>query len=621
MRTFKFAFLQLVVASLLGLHAEANNIAVNSAVLTGQNTSAGADHANNYCLVRFNLNWENSWRSASGPSNWDAAYIFVKYRIGTSDYSLSGASSSGSVITVGSTSGLRVGMTVEKASGTGTLPVNTAITAINSATTFTINTTPSVALSAATLTITRVWQHAYLNNSGHNAGSGTAANVRSALYNEGVAFNQTTNPALGAYIYRNASGSGTFSVSNAHLRWNYGANGVLDNDIVDIKVFAIEMVYVPQGSFYVGDGRTSGFNASYKNGNTNNPLQITSEGAITLGGTTAGNLATQSGDGVSSPDFNSGSTKTLPAAFPKGYNGFYCMKYELTQKQTVDFINTLDRYQQGRLLQNSLGGQSYSSGVSTATSTYVVRASSTVVSRNYVRIAGSFSATGPLTSYCDADGDHIGNEISDGQSIPCALMGWWHAAAFLDWAGLRPMTDLEFEKACRGPVYPVTNEYAWGSTSLTISTGISNSGSANETGTGTNPNNSSTAGPFRAGCFASAANASRVVAGASYWGIMELSGSLLECTVGLGNATDRNFTGEHGNGSLNWGLADVSTWPHYSGGIITYTSNGCSRGGYSSNDTYKQISDRIYANSNVAASGITTYSGRGIRTLPVSAEE
>ena len=30
-----------------------------------------------------------------------------------------------------------------------------------------------------------------------------------------------------------------------------------DNDIVDVKVFAIEMVYVPQGSFYVGMGGTS----------------------------------------------------------------------------------------------------------------------------------------------------------------------------------------------------------------------------------------------------------------------------------------------------------------------------------------------------------------------------
>jgi hypothetical protein len=40
-------------------------------------------------------------------------------------------------------------------------------------------------------------------------------------------------------------------------------------------------------------------------------------------------------------------------------------------------------------------------------------------------------------------------------------------AAFADWSGLRPMSELEYEKACRGYNTPaVPNEYAWGNAKL-----------------------------------------------------------------------------------------------------------------------------------------------------------
>src|SRR6185503_17797427 len=38
--------------------------------------------------------------------------------------------------------------------------------------------------------------------------------------------------------------------------------------------------------------------------------------------------------------------------------------------------------------------------------------------------------------------------------------------SYLDWAALRPMTELEYEKACRGPVVPVHNEFPWGTPEL-----------------------------------------------------------------------------------------------------------------------------------------------------------
>ena len=45
--------------------------------------------------------------------------------------------------------------------------------------------------------------------------------------------------------------------------------------------------------------------------------------------------------------------------------------------------------------------------------------------------------------------------------------------AYLDWAALRPMTELEYEKIARGSAEAIVpGEYAWGSTSITTETEI-----------------------------------------------------------------------------------------------------------------------------------------------------
>ena len=120
------------------------------------------------------------------------------------------------------------------------------------------------------------------------------------------------------------------------------------------------------------------------------------------------------------------------------------------------------------------------------------------------------------------------------------------------------------EKACRGPLEPVANEYAWGDVTVTIQTGVTGAdGSGTETASPADANYWAYAGggPMRVGIYATAGS-TRQAAGASYWGIMELSGSAMEMLVGVGNAPGRLITRVHGDGKLNHsGDADVSSWP------------------------------------------------------------
>ena len=58
-----------------------NNIQLQNASLTGQVV------ANKSVQVEFDISWENSWRTPTAvPLNWDAAWVFVKYRLGGGEW-------------------------------------------------------------------------------------------------------------------------------------------------------------------------------------------------------------------------------------------------------------------------------------------------------------------------------------------------------------------------------------------------------------------------------------------------------------------------------------------------------------------------------------------------------
>ena len=52
-----------------------NNILIENVSLEDQ---VAAEH---YVFIEFDLSWDNSWRTASVPNNWDAAWVFCKYRL------------------------------------------------------------------------------------------------------------------------------------------------------------------------------------------------------------------------------------------------------------------------------------------------------------------------------------------------------------------------------------------------------------------------------------------------------------------------------------------------------------------------------------------------------------
>jgi len=488
---FTAALLLLLFASNL----RANDIAVSNISLTSENTT------DDYVMVQFDISWENSWHFSSGPANWDAAWVFVKYRVGSGE-----------------------------------------------------------------------WQHASLNNTGHSSGTGTGATIDAGLLTPGSAFDAVTNPALGVFIHRSANGSGAFSLTGAQLRWNYGANSVADNATMDVQVFAIEMVYVPEGSFYIGS-RGNEADAFYRYPTATNAFQVTSENAINVG-TTADYLyypANYSGGDQVGP---------IPVDFPKGFAGFYCQKYEITQQQYVDFLNTLTSTQ---------ASNRYSSG-NTGTNRYGITVSGLV-----------YSTANPY--------------------VACNFLSWMDGAAYSDWAGLRPMTELEYEKACRGTVTPVANEYAWGNTTATAANNITNPGASNETTTtsGANTtfgNQGNVQGPLRVGVFAKSGT-TRAQAGASYYGIMELSGNLWEQTITMGNATGRAFTGVHGDGMLSTnGHATETAWPGLSSGEVTGANGVSFRGGsWDGVATVMRASDRYYGAHLFA--GQNSFNGfRPVRQVP-----
>lgn len=311
--------------------------------------------------------------------------------------------------------------------------------------------------------------------------------------------------------------------------------GFLITEVKPLAIYfgAIEVVAVNQGSFVVGDSLSF-----HTLGTPNNrPLRIEAENQ--LDSTMVSSTKPESVLG------------NIPPGFPKGYEGFYCMKYELSQGQIVDFMNHLSYPSQKTLFSqiDSLAIGDYLFGNK---------------GQNFggIRCSRPASDGWPAVFISDLSGNMQPGDPADGETLACNFISWSFLLTYLDWAGLRPMTELEFEKACRGTVPSSPREFAFGSPFFVDANTTTLDGTAFETYLDTLPKGAGILvsgftgrfGPLRTG-FAASKQSNRLESGASYWGIMELSGNLWEQTVSVAKPNGLSFEGSHGDGNLTNG------WP------------------------------------------------------------
>ena len=339
-------------------------------------------------------------------------------------------------------------------------------------------------------------------------------------------------------------GNGTISGSTSLSMYIPGAVNP------SFKVFALEMVNVPEGAFSVGDGKAG--STTLHEAGSNNPYTVFSNDAITLG-SLPGNLDDGAGGGL------------IPAAFPKAYNSFWMMKYELSQELYVAYLNCLTRAQQDAAIHPSVN---LLAGTTVVPKTYVMNYGTVPAYNQGIRCAANIPVSGEVTFYCDLSGDNVGSGIDDAQNNAVRVNTPGAVLQFLDWAGMRPMSGFEYEKACRGTATPVLNEYAWGSTeAYTPTTTTTGNAAENYTPVGNGPLVTTTA--VRNGAFATATSTRRQ-SGGSYYGIMELSNSLPEMNASYGtNIATSGFTTALGDGNIANGLP--ATFPT-SVTVQTFTS-------------------------------------------------
>lgn len=372
----------------------------------------------------------------------------------------------------------------------------------------------------------KLWKHANLSTT--SADHSTVSPLKVDAVTDGK----------GAFVYRSANGGGNIGNTSVTLKLNIaGANYANLN----FKVFGVEMVNIPQGSFTVGDGASTGAFTQYT---------VLNENALTSSTIGTGNAA--------------------PAAFPKGYKAFYSMKYEITQEQYVDFLNTLTYGQQARRSVASPDG---------AVGTFAFDNSS----RNGIKIkVPGNNAAVPAVYGCDLTANDF-DDLNDGQNVAMSWLSWSDLSAYLDWAALRPMSEMEFEKICRGPLAPVANEFAWGTTELSSFNAIQNANSPNE-GLATAANGRANYGktanwsqlnygaPVKVG-FTATGSSGRASAAAAYYGVMEMSGNIVELTVAAKTSGGSTYTAVLGDGELSTvaatdGDANQLNWPDNTGVML-----------------------------------------------------
>lgn len=481
--------------------ALSHNVMANDVRIKGEVKLQAYDAST--ALITFPLTWEHSWRESE---NWDAVWIFVKYK--------------------------RVG-------------------------------------------VNEPWHHAYLKDKGHKVAGRSDIpameflpvyttdywEMRHDVINRGSALENTTGKTKdavpGLFLFRKKPGTGKIDIPRVSLEWiftegdlNLTYNVTLD-DIrkgrIEVSVQAIEMVYVPVGPYYLGD-RTSAY--SFVNERVDAGTLVTSEAERKFH--TMGEIASNVSD----------KAWIVPANYPKGYHGFYSMKYEVSQEQYVNFLNRITLRDQKKRIGRDLstlnpGEYVFGNDANKAEPSY----------RNGIVLVEKYSPLDtPAVFGFDLSQITPNNFGDDGKSVACNFLSPEDLKAYMDWIGLRPHSEMEYEKACRerNPMnFFADRSFAWGTpdADVLVWTDVSNMGKENEqvgnnkNVNGGGPNSLRYASPVRCGAFATEVP-DMIRAGASRWGLMEMTGNMAEICYNAEGGM--NFRGDvFGDGNI-W--STVCTW-------------------------------------------------------------
>jgi formylglycine-generating enzyme required for sulfatase activity len=461
------------------------------------------------------------------------------------------------------------------------------------------------------------WLHASLDTD-------SAHHVMPAGATNSVKLSDDGARGMGVFIYRDAVGHGVNDWKKIKLRWlhaNSSGAGKFDPAKAAVNVYAIPMVYVPEGPFKVGSGKPSGIYAKFADGpdfpavNTmqNGRSKDQADGALTDGswrggnsipfmldaewnapakeGTRARRLGLAPGELWATHDYCEvnlswvGVAGPIPDEYPTGYEPFYCMKYELTQGQYCDFLNSLppdvaaERAFVGSEVGSDAGLHRASAKIDLGPGRepYEVTElggctiySSADIPQVVVASSSSSSSDDVLMSEEDKKNKALSNLVEEmmedkkdrtkkvltaaavTRPVYAARLPFRRARgttssdayAYAVWAGLRPMSQLEANKAGNGVRDPLAPPDWTGRPNLEAKTEIADLGRPTERFSQGNTAYGSDIG-LRVGCFSSPTS-DRGMALATYWGISEFNGTI----VALGSPI---FRGTHGNGMTSPG--------------------------------------------------------------------
>jgi len=399
--------------------------------------------------VWADVSWRKAWRWSPAAawggvsSGHDAVWVFARFRMGLYDPEWPNVSANvgDSVLQLPHTNGmsaLRPGMPLRMLEGSGIWPVHTEVIWVDTLL-GRVGIRPALthAISGARILAQRVWEPMRWETGVGVVASGGNVGLECefASVRVDIPHHLVHNPVAGLWIRLAQQGRQEFVRAAMELPWNYRAAGVPDDAFVDVRLFAVEMVAVAGGPYSLGDSSTAG---GFREVRISNPDY-----------TGAAQESSECGwKGPQPPGVTS-----VPATFPNGWRPCYVAKYELTQGQYCDFLNVLTFHQQRARTHSSPASAYRTAALSVG-----------LQERNglIVHIPGDSLMQLPAVYGCDLNNNGVVNEEADGTWIACGGLSPHDALAFADWAGLRPLTEMEWEKAGRGQKSGVAGELPFG---------------------------------------------------------------------------------------------------------------------------------------------------------------